>query len=105
MKRQARPRRAERIEISEAGDGFIVYDPQRDRLHHLNATAMLVLELCDGRVLAEDLPGLLAAAFQLPDPPVQEVDACLARLLQEGLLFESTPPIAGPDVAGHGAPC
>jgi hypothetical protein len=29
-------------------DGCVVYVPARDQVHFLNATAMCVLELCDG---------------------------------------------------------
>ena len=45
-----RPERAPGIEIREVTDGFVVYDPGRDRLHFLNLTATLLLESCDGNV-------------------------------------------------------
>jgi hypothetical protein len=35
---------------------------------------------------AADLPPLLAAAFELEAEPTGEVEACVARLLDEGLL-------------------
>jgi hypothetical protein len=80
------PRRVAGVELSEVTDGFLVYQPERDRVHYLNPTAALVLELCDGSLPASDLPPFLAAAFSLPEPPRDEVAACLARLLGEGLL-------------------
>ncbi len=79
-------RRAPDIEIREVSDGFVAYDPARDRLHYLNPTATLLLESCDGTIRARELPELLAAAFRLDAPPVAEVETCLARLLDEGLL-------------------
>jgi hypothetical protein len=81
-----RPRRAPGVELSEVTDGFLVYQPEHDRVHYLNATAALVLEVCDGSLAASELPPFLAAAFSLPQPPVDEVAACLAKLLAEGLL-------------------
>lgn len=81
-----RPRRAAGVELSEVTDGFLVYEPARDRVHYLNATAALLLEVCDGTMPAAELPGFLAAAFTLPEPPRDEVAACLGKLLAEGLL-------------------
>lgn len=82
----ARPRVSEGIEINKVADGYIVYQPERDRVHYLNHTAVLVLELCDGRTRAGDLAGLLKAAYDLPAPPSAEVADCLAKLLAEGLV-------------------
>ena len=73
-------------------DGFVVYDPARDRLHFLNGTAAFVLESCDGTTPVGDLPPLVAAAFRLDAEPLDEVDACLRRLLAEGLLVEPASP-------------
>lgn len=80
------PRRAADLEIREVPEGFVVYDPARDRLHFLNGSATFVLECCDGATRADELPALLAAAFRLDGDPLDEVDACLARLLAEGLI-------------------
>jgi len=72
--------------MREAADGFIAYDPQRDRLHFLNPTATILFETCDGKVRASELPRLLADAFALEGLPREEVAICLERLLAEGLL-------------------
>jgi hypothetical protein len=81
-----RPRRAEGVELSEVTDGFLVYQTERDRVHYLNATAALLLAVCDGSLRAEELPPFLAASFSLPAPPREEVASCLLKLLGEGLL-------------------
>ena len=78
--------RAPGIEIREAPDGIVVYDPGRDRVHYLNPTAALLLESCDGTLTAAELPRLLAAAFDLTAPPTGEVENCLTTLLDQGLL-------------------
>ena len=75
-------------------DGYVAYDAARDRLHFLNATAMMLLELCDGRLAASELPEFIASAYRLPSPPASEVEACLQRLLDEGLLVERSAPLA-----------
>lgn len=80
------PKRADALEVREVPDGFVVYDPARDKLHFLNGTAAFVLESCDGATPARALPALVAAAFRLDAEPVGEVEACLRRLLSEGLL-------------------
>lgn len=43
-----RPRAVEGLEIRAAGDETLVHDPGTAHVHVLNATAGLVLELCDG---------------------------------------------------------
>jgi hypothetical protein len=80
------PRVSEGIEINKVADGYIVYQPERDRVHYLNHTAVLVLELCDGKTRAGDLAGLLRAAYDLSAPPTAEVAECLAKLAEEGLV-------------------
>ena len=80
------PKAAEGIEISEVADGYVIYDPKRDRVHYLNQTAVLILELCNGQVAAGDLPSLIQSAYELPEPPTEEVANCLRTLLDEGLV-------------------
>jgi hypothetical protein len=80
------PVRAPDLEINEVADGYIVYQPDRDRVHYLNQTAALVLELCNGRNAEADLPELLRLAWDLPAPPVEEVAECLEALRKEGLI-------------------
>jgi hypothetical protein len=84
-----RPRRASDLEIDAATDGVLVYQRGRERVHFLNPTAALVLESCDGSLAAHELPEIVAAAFGLDAPPADDVAACVASLLQEGLLVAS----------------
>jgi coenzyme PQQ synthesis protein D (PqqD) len=88
-----RPRRAANVELSEVTDGYLVYQPERDRVHYLNPTAALILQICDGGLTAEDLPDFLASSFSLAEPPRDEVAACLRKLLGEGLLEVDGRPI------------
>lgn len=93
------PVKAPDLKINEVADGYIVYQPDRDRVHYLNQTAALVLELCNGRNAEADLPDLLQLAWDLPAPPVEEVAECLKLLSIEGLI--DTDFAAGHAVSGR----
>jgi hypothetical protein len=81
-----RPLRAPEIEIERAEDGYIVYHPARDRVHYLNHTAALVLELCTGENEASGIATLMRTMYDLPEPPVGEIETCIAQLREEGLI-------------------
>jgi hypothetical protein len=80
------PRRASDLEVSETIDGFVVSRRDSNRIHYLNRTAAFILEICNGRVRAAELPGLVAMAFGLDDPPATDVERCLTEFLDEGLV-------------------
>jgi coenzyme PQQ synthesis protein D (PqqD) len=80
------PKQIEGLEVNQLADGYIIYESNRDRVHYLNHTAVMVLEMCNGRVMAEEIPALLKRAYDLAEPPAAEVAECLARLRDEGLI-------------------
>jgi hypothetical protein len=80
------PVMAEGLEVNESEDGVVIFDASTDRVHHLNNTAALVLELCDGKRGIEQIAELLGDAFGLDEPPVTESRQCLARLQAQGLV-------------------
>ena len=81
-----RPRRADELVIEFVGDGYLVYDPAHDRMHSLNHTAALVLELCTGENDAAEITRLVAVAYEMPTPPDNEIRACLESLAVEHLV-------------------
>lgn len=81
-----RPSVVEGLEVNEVKDGLIVYEPERDRVHYLNSTAAVVFTLCDGTQDPAGIADLVAKAYRLDEPPLGEVEACLAQLRDEGLL-------------------
>jgi Coenzyme PQQ synthesis protein D (PqqD) len=81
-----RPSVLERLEVSEVKEGLIVYDPVGDRVHHLNATASIVFAMCDGEHDSSAIAGVMAAAFDLDHPPLDEVQNCLRDFADKGLL-------------------
>lgn len=80
------PERVQGLDVQEAGDGFVVYQEDRDRIHYLNHTATLVLEACTGELDAAAIAGLVARAFSLSEAPVEDVEAVLEELAREGLV-------------------
>ena len=81
-----RPRAAEGLETDPVADGYVLYQPDRARVHHLNRTAAVVLALCTGRNRIAEMPELLQSAFNLASPPTSETRACLERLIAEDLI-------------------
>jgi len=80
------PRQIEGLEVNQLADGYVIYEANRDRVHYLNHTAVLVLEMCNGSVTAGEIPGLLKEAYDLAEPPTAEVADCLEKLRDEGLI-------------------
>lgn len=81
-----RPRQADGIEIDEVADGYVVYHPALDRVHYLNHTAVIVLQLCTGENDATTIAEFVGRAYELAEPPATEVAACLDHLRREGLV-------------------
>ena len=82
------PRRLDGLDVNPADGGFIIYQPEKDRVHFLNHSAVLVLELCDGHRSPDDIGGLVKSAYGLERIPEQMVEETLARLRSEGLIVE-----------------
>jgi len=85
------PRRVDGLEINPVEDGFMIYQPDRDRVHYLNHTAVLVLEFSDGSRSASDIAKLVQQAYRLPKPPRKEVEETLGKMTEEGLI-QTKPP-------------
>jgi hypothetical protein len=81
-----RPVRNADFEVNEVTDGYVVYDERRDRIHYLNHTGVLILELCTGENTFKDIVAVLQKAYDLPAPPEDETKVCLRQLRDEGLI-------------------
>jgi coenzyme PQQ synthesis protein D (PqqD) len=81
-----RPAPANGLDVHEVEDGFVVFDASTDRVHYLNPTATVVFSLCDGTRTTEEVAELVRSAWELDDPPVGDVAACIAQLRDEGVL-------------------
>jgi hypothetical protein len=80
------PRKAAGLEVNEADDGLVVYDPVHDMVHHLNPTAATIFDLCDGTRDADAITVILAEVFGLNAPPHDQALAGLAELADRNLI-------------------
>ena len=80
------PKITEGIDINEVEDGYVIYQSEKDKVHYLNKTAVLVLEACTGKNSEADIRTIVREAYELPEDPVKEVSDCLNTLMQEGLV-------------------
>ena len=80
------PRRLESLEVNEAEDGLVIYDPAADMVHHLNPSAAGIFDLCDGSRDPEEIARILAEAYQLSAPPLVDALAGLRDLAERRLI-------------------
>ena len=80
------PKSVDGLDISPAEDGYIIYQPELDRVHFMNATAVLILELCNGRNSEEEIVDLIREECGLEHNPADAVRETLAKMKAEGLL-------------------
>lgn len=78
------------IEINHAPDGYVIYQSGLDRVHFLNTTAAVVLELCDGEHSLQEIVDILRAAYELDDVPLEEFEVSVSNLVTEGLIQPCT---------------
>ena len=74
------------IEINPMEDGYVIYQAEKDRVHYLNHTAVLILECCNGKNSEHEMVQILQQAFELPELPEKEMKECLDSMLKEGLV-------------------
>lgn len=85
------PSRVEHFSLERLDNEILLYHPGLTKAIHLNETAALVWELCDGLRSVEEIGTLLADAFPDQTDQVQsDVAAVVARLSTEGALQLST---------------
>lgn len=80
------PKIADDIDINQVEDGYVIYQMERDKVHYLNKTAVLVLESCTGSNTATDIQAIVMKAYDLQEAPEKEVADCLGTLFEEGLI-------------------
>lgn len=80
------PRKADALEVNEADDGLVVYDPVHDMVHHLNPSAAMIFDLCDGTRDAHAIVQILGEAYNLDAPPQDDAMAGLRELVARQLI-------------------
>lgn len=80
------PKLIDNIEINMVEDGYIIYQSEKERVHYLNNSAVLILECCTGKNSVEKIGSIVQEAFDLPKIPKKEIKDCLDTLSKEGLI-------------------
>jgi hypothetical protein len=80
------PKRVAGLDINTIEGGFMAYQPDRNRVHYLNHTAVLVLELCNGQNSVARIARLVQNLYGLPNTPESEVTEIMARMESEALV-------------------
>lgn len=101
MATASRPKVRTDLDIVELDDELVLYDPARDEVHYLNATAGLVFRLCDGSATVRELSTEIAEALGAPEKRVErQVRTLLKDLREVGLLEGSLTLQAAPAPGG-----
>jgi hypothetical protein len=66
--------------------GLVAYQPGSERVHFLNHTGALVIELCNGQHTVTEIVGIVQASFGLEQAPDTEVRELLQQAIDEGLI-------------------
>jgi hypothetical protein len=80
------PIRRDGLEIDEAEDGLIVFDPREDMVHHLNPSAAIIFDLCDGSRDLDTIAALLGEIYELGTPPREDALVGLHGLAERKLI-------------------
>ena len=84
-----KPRIREDLAVVEIDGEAVIYDEESGQLHHLNPTATLILQLCDGEATVKELSVDLAGAYAAPFDEIEKSVRRLVRELKEAGLLES----------------
>jgi Coenzyme PQQ synthesis protein D (PqqD) len=83
----SRPIRKPGVWLRTSDAENVVFDPQTETVHFLNATAMAIWVLCDGETSADEMIGAICELSGLPREVVAEdVQSTLLRFVEAGIL-------------------
>jgi len=94
---EKRPTLRASLRIAPVEDGLIVFDAGRDEIHHLNALAALIVELCDGKRTTKEIGAALRPIVEerggiaIKDRMAAEIDAWLDDALDRGIVSFEPP--------------
>jgi predicted TPR repeat methyltransferase len=78
------------IQLIQTENGYAAYEPITDKLHELNPTASLIVELCDGKRSVEEICAFLAP--MLPAGSTEGVKSWIEEGIAAGLLVPDGDP-------------
>lgn len=81
------PRLSPTVVLAPFDEGYLAFETAGERLHHLNATASLIVDLCDGARDRSELTALLRPL--IGEAATDAVESWITEALGDGLLVES----------------
>jgi hypothetical protein len=82
-----KPKARDDLAVVEIEGEAIIYDDRNGQLHHLNPTATILFNLCDGKSTAKEFAVDIAEVYGLPLRDVErQVRALIREFRQAGLL-------------------
>jgi PqqD family protein of HPr-rel-A system len=89
------PRKCADVLDLDMGDGLVLFNRGSSVVHHLNPSATLVWQLCDGVGTVEQLAADIASEFGLPVTEVQEqVSQLVGEFEALGLVDNASGPVS-----------
>jgi len=77
------------LDVHEADDGLIVFNPETDRVHHLNSTAGVLFALCEEPQTSSELYRSFKSLFDLGDSDDETIRTGLEKLIEDKVLIEA----------------
>jgi PqqD family protein of HPr-rel-A system len=82
-----KPKTREDLAVVELDGEAVIYDEESSNLHHLNSTATLIFDLCDGTATIKEFAAEIADAYGQPREEVErQVRAVIRQFRTAGLL-------------------
>jgi len=85
-----KPKKTDGLEITDTEAGFAVFDPKNGKVHFLNNTGVIILEICDGNHSIDEVVGMIESSYSVTDVTKEEIRNYIENLYHENLLEENT---------------
>ncbi|MGH2746660.1 MAG: HPr-rel-A system PqqD family peptide chaperone [Actinomycetota bacterium] len=86
-----KPRVRDDLAVVELDGEAVVYDEDGGQLHHLNPTATVIFQMCDGTATVKEFSADIAEAYGLTATEIErQVRALLREFRKSGLLERKT---------------
>lgn len=88
-----RPVRRTDVEVVDVGDEQLIWDPNTDRVHRLDAVAALIWPFLDGTATLGELAADVADVWGISAEQAQEALSSMIDLLESAFLLASEDPL------------
>ena len=96
-----KPKVRDDLTVVQLDGEAVIYDERTTTLHHLNPTATMVFDLCDGTCTMKEMSADISQAFAVPADEVEPQVRSLVRKLRKASLLQPHR-IANDDGQVHG---